>query len=118
LEAAKMTMPMLAEMLTRFVDHPVVDLTELKGAYQVALDIPIEELRGMARAAGVVGPGMMAGGGPGGGDAGRAPANTASDPSGGSIFSTVQQLGLKLEPRKAPVDMLVVDTLEKTPTEN
>jgi uncharacterized protein (TIGR03435 family) len=30
----------------------------------------------------------------------------------------VQQLGLTLEPRKAPVDVIVIDHLEKTPTEN
>jgi uncharacterized protein (TIGR03435 family) len=30
----------------------------------------------------------------------------------------LQQLGLKLDARKAPLDMLVVDQLSKTPTEN
>jgi uncharacterized protein (TIGR03435 family) len=45
-------------------------------------------------------------------------AETASDPSGGSIFSSLQQMGLKLEPRKAPVDLIVVDHVEKVPTEN
>jgi uncharacterized protein (TIGR03435 family) len=29
-----------------------------------------------------------------------------------------EQLGLKLEAKKGPVDLLVVDHLEKTPTEN
>ena len=50
--------------------------------------------------------------GPGG------PASTASDPSGSSMFKAVQQLGLKLDARKAPVEVIVVDHLEKTPTEN
>jgi len=36
----------------------------------------------------------------------------------GSVFSSIQQLGLKLESRKAPVDTIVVDKLEKMPTEN
>jgi len=35
-----------------------------------------------------------------------------------SIFSAVKHLGLKLEPGKGPVQMLVVDSIEKTPTEN
>jgi uncharacterized protein (TIGR03435 family) len=30
----------------------------------------------------------------------------------------VQAMGLKLEPRKAMVDQLIVDHIEKTPTEN
>ena len=29
-----------------------------------------------------------------------------------------KQLGLKLDSRKAPVDMLIIDSIEKTPTEN
>jgi uncharacterized protein (TIGR03435 family) len=34
------------------------------------------------------------------------------------VFTAVQQLGLKLDPRKAPVDFLVVDKAEKVATEN
>jgi uncharacterized protein (TIGR03435 family) len=30
----------------------------------------------------------------------------------------VQKLGLKLEARKAPFDTIIIDHLEKTPTEN
>jgi uncharacterized protein (TIGR03435 family) len=56
---------------------------------------------------------------PGGGAAsGSRPADTVGDPSGSSIFSTVQQMGLKLEARKAPLETIVVDHLEKAPTEN
>lgn len=42
-----------------------------------------------------------------------------ADPDGPSIFDAVeQQLGLKIEKRKAPVQMLVVDHVDKKPTEN
>jgi uncharacterized protein (TIGR03435 family) len=43
----------------------------------------------------------------------------ASDPGGGSsVFKSVEGLGLKLETRKAPVEQVIVDSVEKTPTEN
>jgi uncharacterized protein (TIGR03435 family) len=113
LEAGKMTLASLADMLSRFVDRPVVDLTDLKGSYQVALDLSMEELRNAARSAGVVAPGLEAGGG-----AARPPGDAASDPAGLSIFAAVQQLGLKLEARKTAIDLIVIDHLEKNPTEN
>jgi uncharacterized protein (TIGR03435 family) len=113
LEAPKMNMAAFADTLSRFFDRPVVDLTELKGTYQVALDLSMEDLRNAARNFGVMAPGL--GGGRGGA---RPPADAASDPGGLSIFAAVQQLGLKLEPRKTPLDLIVIDHLEKTPTEN
>lgn len=113
LEAPKMNMAALADTLSRFFDRPVVDLTGLKGTYQVALDLSMEDLRNAARTMGMMGPGM------GGGREGtRPPSDAASDPGGLSIFAAVQQLGLKLEPRKEPLDLIVIDHLEKAPTEN
>jgi uncharacterized protein (TIGR03435 family) len=38
--------------------------------------------------------------------------------SGDSLFTAVETLGLKLERRKAPLEVLVVDHMEKAPTEN
>jgi uncharacterized protein (TIGR03435 family) len=37
---------------------------------------------------------------------------------GGTIFDAVEKLGLKLEPRKVPVDILVVDQVNQVPTAN
>jgi uncharacterized protein (TIGR03435 family) len=104
LEASKISMAELAEGLSPMSDHPIVDMTGLKGNYQVTLEISMQEIMAAARAA------------PGGGDAGK-PADAASDP-GGSIFTAIQSLGLKLEPRKTPLTMIVVDRVEKMPTEN
>ena len=75
-----------------------------------------KDMRAMAAKSGMGGMMMMHGGEPG-----KAPgadsAPSASDPSG-SVFSSVQQLGLKLEPRKLAVDTIVLDHIEKSPTEN
>jgi uncharacterized protein (TIGR03435 family) len=38
--------------------------------------------------------------------------------SGNSLFSAIQILGLKLDRRKAPIEVLVIDPAEKVPTEN
>jgi uncharacterized protein (TIGR03435 family) len=36
-----------------------------------------------------------------------------------SIFTALhEEMGIKLEPAKVPVEMVVIDHLEKTPTEN
>jgi uncharacterized protein (TIGR03435 family) len=113
LEADKVSMASLAETLTRFLDRPVVDQTGLKGNYKIALDLAREDLMNAVRAVGVVPPAAL---GTAPGATGGAPA--ASDPSGGSIFRSVEQLGLKLDSRKTPIDHLVIDHLERTPTED
>ena len=123
MEMAKVAMPAFAEMLTRFVDRPVTDETQLKGKYQVAIDISMADMISVAKQAGM-GAGMGGpppGAGPGAvvGIGGPRPAEGASDPGGSSsIFAAVEQMGLKLSPRKGPVELIVVDHLEKTPTEN
>ena len=86
----------------------VIDATGLKGAYEMEFDVSGEEVRNAARAHGVAVPppaGAVAGeGGP--------------DPSGVSLSSSLRKLGLKLESRKAPVEVLVIDKVEKVPTAN
>jgi uncharacterized protein (TIGR03435 family) len=107
-------------------DRPVLDSTGLSGNYQVALDASPEELiGGMARAQGLTfgpggpgGPGGFDGPGGRGGGPVRVQTDGASDPSGGGVSASVEKLGLKLQARKSPVETIVVDHLEKTPTDN
>jgi uncharacterized protein (TIGR03435 family) len=121
MEVGKMKMPEFAELLTQFTDRQVIDMTDLKGSYQVALDLPLEELMNMARRlmpdlAGLAGGGVSA---PGAAAPSTGLSGTgASDPTGGAMFQAVQQLGLKLDPRKVPTETIVVDHIEKDPTEN
>ena len=120
-EAERMTLAAFADMLTPMVDRPVVDMTDLKGTYQVAFDIPMGDLIAMATKvaamSGISMPALPPGLG-GGSAGGSSSAPTAADPTGASIFQSVQQLGLKLDARQAPTDVIVIDHVEKTPTED
>jgi uncharacterized protein (TIGR03435 family) len=78
-------------MLSRRMDRPVLDKTGLKGRYDFTID-----LSGL-------------------GFNGREP----EVPGGPSIFTTVQRdLNLRLEARKEPIEILVIDSVNKVPTEN
>lgn len=112
LEISNVTIAKLAEGLVPMVDRPIVDMTELKGRYDVALEFSMQELMNVARANGANVPAS-----PSGGASANGPAE-ASDPGGGTIFTAVQALGLKLEKRKEPLLNIVVDKVEKMPTEN
>ncbi len=102
----------LADTLSAFMDRPVLDLTELKGNFDIDLDWTPD---GQTGGPGFFGPG---GGGrpPEGGGEGKAAPDNADAPS---IFTAVQEkLGLRLEGRKSPVDILIIDHAERVPTEN
>jgi uncharacterized protein (TIGR03435 family) len=119
LEAQKATMTVLADMLSRILDRPVVDMTGLKGAYQLTLDLSMQDMHAMVQSAGVMPPGP----GMGGGDAHEASASAGggaqgSDSAANSIVENIQRLGLKLEGRKAPMEVIVIDHLEKASLEN
>jgi uncharacterized protein (TIGR03435 family) len=110
--AKMMSMPGLVDILARSVDRPVVDQTELKGTYDFNLDYTPDESTRMPLPGGV--PPPPPGVGEGGGLHG------AENPDNGlSLFAALQaQLGLKLEPKKGPVELIVIDHVEKAPTEN
>ena len=89
--AERVSMAGLAETLARIVEHPVVDRTGLQGAYKLKLEYT--------------------------------PDNAKSDgpdgAAGPSIYTALQeQLGLKLQTQKLPVEIIVVDRVERAATEN
>jgi len=97
-ERSKMTMAELVVMLPIYMGagayekYTVVDETGLKGNYQVAMDYPM--------------PGRPASD------------DSASDPEGaGALTRSLDALGLKLELRKVPTDVYVIDHVEK-PSDN
>jgi uncharacterized protein (TIGR03435 family) len=107
-EFLKLNMAALAALLAPHLDRPVVDLTNLPDTYRLTFQNQFSsEGRGPSRKA--TGPPEDSG------DADNAPRN---DPFGEGLIRAIERAGLKLEPRKAPVETIVIDRLEKTPTGN
>jgi uncharacterized protein (TIGR03435 family) len=81
-------------------DRVVIDATGLKGSYDFTLNWTLEDVRNTQF---------------NGAGAAQGPANTPPpDSSGPSILTALQeQLGLKLVPQKAPVEVLVIDHVEQ-----
>ena len=83
-------------------------MTDLKGTYDLTLDFTPEEYRTllirMALSAGV-----------------NLPPEALRLLEGGSdeaLFKGLQAMGLKLESRRAPLEVLVIDSVSKTPIAN
>jgi uncharacterized protein (TIGR03435 family) len=95
----------LVWLLSRSLGRPVLDQTGLRGNYDFTLQWTPDEGHGsMANVQTDGGPGTVAPPLPGS--------------SGPSIFTAIQeQLGLKLEPTKGPLDVIVIDHVER-PSEN
>jgi uncharacterized protein (TIGR03435 family) len=88
----KVTMHRLAQFLSQMLDRPVIDQTGTQGVFDIDLHFAWEELTATAP---------------------KQPAN------GPSIFTALQeQLGLKLQSEKLPVEVVVVDHIERVPTGN
>jgi uncharacterized protein (TIGR03435 family) len=100
-----MTVAALCDLATRFLDRPVVDLTDLKGRYHMAVELSTDDMRTIAARNG-----NPAGDGK--------PPEGAPDPTGGTIFQSVQAMGLKLDARRMTVSEVVIDRLEKSPVDN
>jgi uncharacterized protein (TIGR03435 family) len=100
MSVAKVSMERLVTFLSGMLDQTVTDATGLTGRYDIKLH---GTLGGVTEGAPSEPP----------------PAGTAVTNAEPSILDAVeQQLGLKLVRKKGLVDILVIDHLEKVPTEN
>ena len=105
LESAGVDMPMLVGALSTVTQRVVIDNTGLSGSYEFTLDwTPADTQPRQNSPEGVAG---QAGGRQG-------PVEPTSEANGPDLFTAIQeQLGLKLEAKKAPVDVLVIQHVEK-----
>jgi uncharacterized protein (TIGR03435 family) len=107
-EARKLTMAALADSLGRYLDRPVIDMTGLTGKYDFTLELTPEDYRALlirsAIGAGVTLPPEAL--------------RLLDGASDESLHSALRGLGLKLDARKAPMDVVVIDQVNKVPTEN
>jgi uncharacterized protein (TIGR03435 family) len=108
LQVTKLDMPNFANVLTRFVDRPVVDMTGLTGTYDFSFKLTDEDYMVMQIRAGLSAGVPMP----------PQALKMLDIPSGDSLHSGLQSVGLKLDPRKAPLPVLVIDKADKTPTDN
>ncbi len=91
--ASGATMAFTAEALTHLVDRTFIDKTGLTGHYDFRLTYDQSSTKPP-----IVG-------------------MPIAPTEGPSIFAAVEDLGLKLEPQKSPVEMLIIDSVER-PSEN
>lgn len=107
LQAAAINVTNIVQSLSSLVGRIIVDKTGLTGLYDVKLQWtpdPTQVPNGIA---------IFAGPGPGGRDA-----PPPIDSNGPAIFTALQeQLGLRLDSAKGPVEVIVVDSVQK-PSEN
>jgi uncharacterized protein (TIGR03435 family) len=108
IEIHKMTMLQIAELLTRLSDRPVTDATGITGAYDLSLELTPEDFIGVQIRGGLNNGAIIPA------QALHLLDNAALDP----FTNALQKSGLSLESRKAPLDVLVIDSIQKTPTEN
>jgi uncharacterized protein (TIGR03435 family) len=104
----------LVNMLGNQSGRPIIDKTGLTGKYDFDLEFAPEGTIGWM---GLPLPPPPPGGQPGV-VAGPNPADSQADPAPALVTAMQDQLGLRLDPKKGPLEILVIDSAEKIPTEN
>jgi uncharacterized protein (TIGR03435 family) len=101
LEGRKISMAQFTGAISNMLGRSVIDKTGYNGTFDIHLEFTPEGIAPL-------------GGGGFGGPGGPAADAAGADSSRPSIFTAVQrQLGLKLESQKGPVEILVIDHVEK-----
>jgi uncharacterized protein (TIGR03435 family) len=112
--ARQQSISQLASFLEHQLGKPVVDKTGLTGKYDYGFAFDATGLAGEFRPPAASAPSAQTAGA-----ATAPPAFDASAPSAPSLFTAVQQeLGLRLDQKKVTIELLVVDRVEKVPSEN
>jgi uncharacterized protein (TIGR03435 family) len=110
LAGQQQTMHELTDRLAYLLSRPVTDATSLTGKYDFTLTFAAVGTA-LSTGPGAAPPPLPVGDTP--------IASTAVVENPPDIFGAVQsQLGLKLEPKREPMELLVIDHVERTPVEN
>jgi uncharacterized protein (TIGR03435 family) len=99
IDTARIAMRDFAWLLGMATGRPVIDGTKLAGVYKFTIELPVEAFASVTATV-------------------AAQTGRTIDPSGVSAVKAVEQLGLKLEPRRLPMDTIVVDAIERAPSDN
>ena len=97
LKAERMPLSQLTDMLSGVMQAPVIDMTGLSGRFDFTLDLTSYLMPYVQD---------------------RKPGDPPADLAAIVITALQNELGLKLESHKMPIDLVVVDHAEKAPTEN
>jgi uncharacterized protein (TIGR03435 family) len=108
IEAKKVDMTMLAATLERFMDRPVVNRTQRAERFNITIELMPEDFTAaMIRSAVAAGVSLPA-----------QAMRLLDSASPNAIPDALKALGLSLDSRRAPIDVVVIDSADKTPTEN
>jgi uncharacterized protein (TIGR03435 family) len=108
IEVRKLALWVVCRTLERYSDRQIIDRTDLTGRYNFTVDLTPEDYQAMNLRSAVVRGFTL-----------PPDAQKFLDSSSPSALSdALQQVGLKLEARKAPLDVLIIDEALKTPTAN
>jgi len=108
IQVRKLPLWVVCRTLERYSDRQIVDMTGLTGSYSFTLNVAPEDYQAMNLRSAVVRGFTLPP------DARKFLDSTTPF----ALSDALQQVGLKLEARKAPLDVIVIDDALKTPTAN